>query len=162
MSRMQRALVAVGAFVGLVALVLAWIGIETLVTGDNPTTTDPGDTSRVYYMDTGDCFDAGPLFDRHADVTVLDCSESHDSEIVDLEFFDTYGSEGAEAEEEAADESADECRDAFDEYAAGLRPDSSIEARLYLDDGRTSFRDRGADQTKWTVACVVWSANGRF
>ena len=48
--------------------------MTTLVTGDNPATSEPGDTSRVYHLDKGDCFDAGPALDRHGEVTVVDSS----------------------------------------------------------------------------------------
>ena len=159
---MKGALVAVGGFVALVLAVVAWIAIETAITGDDPRTSDPGDRSRVYYLDPGDCFDGGPVIDASVDVTVLDCGETHDSEVVSIEHFSTYGSEGEDAVREAEDEAVDECREDLEEYVDQLPAGSEVETRRYLDGGRTSFRDRGADQERWTVACVVWSADGRF
>jgi len=159
---MHKALAAAGAFVALVVAAIAVIAIQTVVTGDNPTTTEPGDTSRVYYMDRGDCFDGGPNIDASVDEEVLDCDESHDSEVVSIEFFSTYGSEGDEALAEAYDEAEDECREAMQAYVDRLPANSGVEARRYLDGGRTVRRDMGADEERWTVACVAWSADGRF
>ena len=135
---------------------LAVIPVTTLVTGDNPTTSEPGDRSRVAYLDAGDCFHAGPTFDEEAEeteVTVLDCAEPHDSEVVWSDSFSTYGSEGEDAISEAREEAEDECRDRFEEYAAqhdGVRP------RWYLGGGTHRMRDLGTDGRKWEVACVAW------
>lgn len=141
---------------------LGWIAVETAVTGDNPTTTEPGDSSRVAFLDRGDCFDAGPTFDEDVDVTVLGCDGSHDSEVVWTDSFDTYGSEGDAAVAEARDEADDECRDRFAAYLADLPAGADVELRPYLGDGSHHVRDHGTDGRSWTVACVAWSAEGRF
>ena len=159
---MKGALVAVGAFVALVVAVIAVIAIQTMITGDDPRTSDPGDRSRIYYLDPGDCFDGGPVIDAGVDVTVIDCDDPHDSVVVSIEHFSTYGSEGEDAVREAKDEAVDECHDDLAEYVDQLPAGSDVGTRRYLDGGRTSVRDRGADQERWTVACVAWSADGRF
>ena len=155
---MTRALVAVGAFVAMIVVAAGAIALETAITGDNPTTSDPGDRMRVYYLDKGDCFDAGPTLDRHGEVTVLDCGDAHDSEVVRIEHFSTFGSEGAEAEEEADREARDECRDELEAYVDQLPAAVQTEPRLYRDNGSINYRDRGMDQVRWTVACVAWRA----
>jgi hypothetical protein len=141
---------------------LAVVPVTTLVTGDNPATSEPGDTSRVYHLDKGDCFDAGPALERHGEVTVVDCDDPHDSVVVRVEDFSTYGSEGDEARREADDEAADECRDALEEYVDSLAAGNDVESRLYLDPGHDPLKDRALDETEWTVACVAWSPTGRF
>ena len=139
---------------------LAIIPIQTAITGDDPRTSDPGDRTRVYHLDKGNCFDGGTTFERDAEVTVLDCDEPHDSEVVRIESFHTYGSEGADAEAEAEDEARDECSDEMAEYVDALPAGTAVETRLYRNGGRTSMRDGGADDTRWTVACVAWSPDG--
>jgi hypothetical protein len=157
----ERAVVGIAGGVLMLAA-LAVIPITTLVTGDNPTTSEPGDRSRVYLLDEGDCFDAGPTSDAGEDVTVLDCAGSHDSEVVWSGNFSTYGSEGDDALREAETEGETECRERFDVYDDALPPGSGVELRTYLDGGIGRMRDMGTDETRWTVACVAWSADGRF
>ncbi len=133
------------------------IPIQTAITGDDPRTSEPGDRSRVYYLDRGDCFDAGPAYDERSDVTVLDCDEPHDSEVVWADSFSTYGSEGDEAVREARDEVDDECRDRFDAYADRTRAGSALKLRAYLSGGVTKIRSLGTNGRSWAVACVAWS-----
>ena len=59
-------------------------------------------------------------------------------------------------------EAQDECRDELEEYVDQLPAAARTQPRLYLDDGSISYRDRGLDEVSWTVACVAWSADGRF
>ena len=146
----------------LIVGALLVVPVTTLVTGDNPTTTEPGDVERVHQLDRGDCFDVGPTYDASQDVTVLDCTEPHDSEVVWTDNFSTYGSEGDDAVREAVDEAEDECRERFEAYVDELPAGSGVELRPYLDGGHTRMRDMGTDETRWQVACVAWSADGRF
>ena len=153
---------AVAFFAGALAFV-AWVTIQTEVTGKSPWgTTEPGDRSRVYFLDRGECFDAGPAYDERSDVTVLDCDEPHDSEVVRSDTFSTYGSEGDEAVREARDEAEDGCRDEFDAYVDRLPAGSDAELRVYLSGGVSKVRDLGTDEEEWYVGCVAWSPNGRF
>ena len=76
--------------------------------------------------------------------------------------FSTYGSDGDEAAREAVDEAEGVCRDRFEAYVDALPADSGVELRPYLDGGRNRWRDLGTDETRWQVACVAWSADGRF
>ena len=153
-----RLLVAAGA--GLLALGgLASIVIETAITGDNPTTTEPGDSQRVYNLDTHDCFDAGPLVERNEEVTVVDCGDSHDSELITIEHFSQYGDHDLD---EAVAEARDECADHFDEYVAELGHAGDVELRLYHPDtGRHPVKGAFGER-RWTVGCVAWSPTGRF
>ena len=155
---MNRGLAIGGAGAALVLGGLTWVVVQTEVTGTNPLLADEGDRSRVYYLDRGHCFSAGPSVDRHAEVTVLACDgEAHDSEVVKTESFSTYGSQGAESEREAVEEAEDECREPFAEYVAALDADSTVELRRYLSPGRNALRGRGLDEVRWEVACVAWS-----
>ena len=150
----------VAAACGLVALGgLASIWIETAITGDNPLTTEPGDSQRVYNLDPGDCFDAGPRVERNEEVTVLDCGESHDSELITVEHFSQYGDHDLD---DAVAEAADECADDLEEYVVELGHAGDVELRLYHPDrGRHPVNGRFGER-RWTVACVAWSPTGRF
>ncbi|RYC10402.1 hypothetical protein [Nocardioides zhouii] len=129
---MKGPVVAAVASFALALALVAWVTIQTEITGENPLGhTEPGERSRVYHLDRGDCFDAGPAYDERSDVTVLDCDEPHDSEVV--------------------------WSDKFDAYVDLLPAGSDVELRAYLDGGISKMRDFGADEEKWTVACVAWS-----
>ena len=161
-GRMKGPVVASLAFFA-VAIGLAGFVVATEVSGENPiSSTEEGSRSRVHQLDTGDCFDVGPTYDASQDVTVLDCDEPHDSEVVWTGTFSTYGSDGDEAAREAVDEAEGECRERFEAYVDALPADSGVELRPYLDGGRERIRDLGTDETRWQVACVAWSADGRF
>lgn len=154
---MKGPIVVAAGFVAIAGVLLAWVIVQSERTGENPLgSTSAGDRSRVAFLDAGDCFHAGPTFDEEAEeteVTVLDCAEPHDSEVVWSDSFSTYGSEGEDAVSEAREEAEDECRDRFEEYAArheGVRP------RWYLAGGTHRTRDLGTDERKWEVACVAW------
>ena len=150
----------VAAVCGLVAVGgLAATWVETAITGDNPMTTERGDSARVYNMDPGDCFDAGPLVERNEEVAVVDCDDSHDSELITTEHFSQYGDHDFDA---AVAEAQDECADDFEEYVVELGHEGDVELRLYHPDrGRMPVRARFGER-RWTVACVAWSPTGRF
>ena len=150
----------VAAACGLVAVGgLASIWIETAITGDNPTTYDPGEIARVYNLDPGDCFDAGPRLERNEEVTVVGCGDSHDSELITVEHFSQYGDHDFDA---AVAEAQEECADDFEEYVVELGHAGDVELRLYHpDSGRRPIRS-GFGERRWTVACVAWSPTGRF
>lgn len=150
----------VAAACGLVALGgLASIWIETAITGDNPTTYDPGESARVYNLDNRDCFDAGPLVERNEEVTVVDCDDPHDSVLITIEHFSQYGDPDFD---EAVAEAHDECTDDFEEYVAELGHAGDVELRLYHPDtGRHPVKGAFGER-RWTVGCVAWSPTGRF
>jgi len=116
----------------------------------------------VAYLSMDDCFQAGATVDEESEVTVIDCDEPHDSEVVWTDNFCTYGSEGEEAVREARNEAEEECRDRFEAYVRTLPPGVEVELRPYLDGSITKTRDFGTDEEEWSVACVAWSADGRF
>ena len=162
-GRMKGPVVASLAFFAVAIGLAGFVAVATEVTGENPiSSTEVGDRSRVHQLDTGDCFDVGPTYDASQDVTVLDCEEPHDSEVVWTDNFSTYGSDGDEAAREAVDEAEGVCRERFEAYVDALPADSGVELRPYLDGGIDRMRDLGTDETRWQVACVAWSADGRF
>lgn len=161
---MKAGLFVAGGFVVAVVALLAWVMVQTAITGENPLAgrNGPGREARAWVLDAGDCFDEGPDFDASVHVEVVDCADPHDSEIVRVESFSTYGSEGDDAVDEALDEAEDECREPFAAYVDTLAEGSGVRLRMYLSDGDPPLRGNPLDETRWEVACVAWSADGRF
>ena len=90
----------------------------------------------------------------------MDCGESHDSEVVAVESFSTFGDD--ETLDDITAEAEGECTKTFTEYAASLPPDSRVVLRVYHRStphrpARNPFRER-----QWDLACVAWSADGRL
>jgi hypothetical protein len=114
---------------------------------------------RVYKLDPDDCFDTGPKVEPNEEVTVVDCGDSHDSQLTTIEHFSQYGDHDLD---EAVAEAQDECADDFEEYVVELGPEGDVELRLYHpDSGRRPVKGRFGER-RWTVACVACRPTGRF
>jgi hypothetical protein len=134
--------------------------VQTEVTGENPLARQGPRTAVPWVLRVSDCFDDGPEWSRDAKVVAVDCDESHDSEVIAVESFSTFGDD--ETPDEITAEAEGECTEVFAEYAASLPTDSRVVLRVYHRSSphmpaRNPFRER-----EWDLACVAWSADGRF
>jgi hypothetical protein len=158
---MKGAAIAAGGFGVVVVALLAWVMIQTAITGTNPLAGQAERDAAPWILGEGDCFDDGPEWSRDTMVTPLGCDESHDSEVIAVDTFSTYGDD--ETPEDITAEAEGECAEPFTAYVESLPADSGVVLRVYHDGSprypvsRNPFRER-----RWDFACVAWSADGRF
>ena len=135
---MKGPVVASLAFFAVAVGLAGFVVVATEVSGENPvSSTEVGDRSRVHQLDTGDCFDVGPTYDASQDVTVLDCDEPHDSEVVWTDNFSTYGSDGSEAGPRGGGRGRRACAASTSRRTSTrCRRTRALQLRAYLDGGR--------------------------
>ena len=159
---MKGALVTVGAVVALFVALWGWSVAKEAITGEAPSYgQQAGDSAAPWLMGAGDCFDDGPAFTPDSEVTLVSCDDPHDSEVLSTPQLDTVGTWTIE---EVRAEGYEKCADDFEEYVAALPADADVVLRLYHpDEGRGAVgKGRSLDLRFWDVACVAWSADGRF